>query len=468
MKKTSKPLKSVLGIELESGHMRAVVAQRSWEQIQVKKTKRSSLSLDPLTAEPDLVGQEIRNHLNEAGIHETRCILCLPLRWILNSRLNLPEMDEEDRQGFIELSAEREFPFSPEELSLSTTYGFPCDENFNYTTLAAVPLTYLRSLEAAFKTARLKPVSISIGIPWNETQSEEGCIYLFKKDDGIDFYIIYNNELVAFRWLEDHHHDTDEYDLTTVMREIRVSLHELPAELKQSFHDVYLCGPDSWAEEIKQKLSSMTTRMGLNLTIQNYSQEILSSSGASHGTAMLPLMGTLKRQLLGQYVDLEFIPPKVNRLQQALTRISSRRSLLLGGSIAAAVLITFTAFVYQYWTLTGLRSEWNSIQDQVAEVEVIQDRVKFFRDWYNEEFPSLSAIETLTSAFPEEGTIWARTLEIQNTMNISCSGFARNNQDLLAMLDQLNQDEQIKALQVQQVQGERPIQFSFSLLWMER
>lgn len=468
MKKTSKPLKSILGIELESGHMRAVVAQRSGDQIQVKKTKRSSLSLDPLTGEPDLVGQEIRNHLNEAGIHETRCIICLPLRWILNSRLNLPDMEEEDRQGFIELSAEKEFPFSPEELSLSTTYGFPCDENSKYTTLAAVSLTYLRSLEAAFKTARLKPVSISIGIPWNGAHAEEGCIYLFKKDDGIDFYIIYNNELVAFRWLEDHHHETDEYDLTTVMREIRVSLHELPVKLKQSLHDVYLCGPDSWAEEIRQKLSEMTTRMGLELSIQNDSQDISSSPGYSYGTALLPLVGTIKRQLLGQYVDLEFIPPKVNHLRQTLARISSRRSILLGGSIAAAILITFSAFMYQYWTLTALRSEWDSIQDQVVEVEAIQEGVKFFRDWYNEDFPSLSAIKTLTSAFPEEGTIWARTLEIQNTMNISCSGFAQNNQELLAMLDQLNQDEQIKALQVQQVQGERPIQFSFSLVWMER
>ena len=42
-----------------------------------------SLSLDPLTADPELVGREIRNHLDAAGVRERHCIVAVPLKWAL-------------------------------------------------------------------------------------------------------------------------------------------------------------------------------------------------------------------------------------------------------------------------------------------------------------------------------------------------------------------------------------------------
>jgi len=79
--------------------------------------------------------------------------------------------------------------------------------------------------------------------------------------------------------------------------------------------------------------------------------------------------------------------------------------------------------------------------------------------------PSLNAMLTITEAFPEEGVVWSNTVEMKDSSNISCEGYARGNTELLTVLDRLNQDKRIEQLQVQQVQGKSPIQFGLSLYW---
>ncbi len=43
--------------------------------------------------------------------------------------------------------------------------------------------------------------------------------------------------------------------------------------------------------------------------------------------------------------------------------------------------------------------------DRVTEVEAIQEQVKQFRPWFDTSVPSLTILQILTEAFPEEGSI---------------------------------------------------------------
>ncbi len=69
-----------------------------------------SLSLDPLTNDPELVGREIRNHLDAVGIRERHCVVGLPLKWALTTHLEVPELPEADVASFLQIEAERGFP----------------------------------------------------------------------------------------------------------------------------------------------------------------------------------------------------------------------------------------------------------------------------------------------------------------------------------------------------------------------
>jgi hypothetical protein len=90
----------------------------------VQKTFSANLTLDPLNGDPELVGREIRNHLQQAGVRERQCVVCIPLNWALTLQTPLPEMPEEDVESYLAIEAERGFPYGPEALLVATSvYG---------------------------------------------------------------------------------------------------------------------------------------------------------------------------------------------------------------------------------------------------------------------------------------------------------------------------------------------------------
>ena len=90
-----KKLTSLLGLSLDGSRLEGVVLKRNGS-LQQQQTFAVTLSLDPLTAAPELVGREIRNHLDAAGVRERFCVVGLPLKWALTAHTELPKIAEEE------------------------------------------------------------------------------------------------------------------------------------------------------------------------------------------------------------------------------------------------------------------------------------------------------------------------------------------------------------------------------------
>ena len=71
----------------------------------------------------------------------------------------------------------------------------------------------------------------------------------------------------------------------------------------------------------------------------------------------------------------------------------------------------------------------------------------------------------LTTAFPEDGAVTAKTVEIHDGSQVNCSGTARDNAALLRTLSQLRAAEGVTDLKVDQIRGKSPIQFTFDFHW---
>ena len=112
-------LGSLLGLTLDGSRLEGVVLRRSNGSAQALQSFSVSLSLDPLTAAPELVGREIRNHLDSAGIRERQCIVGLPLRWALTTHAELPQITDADIPGFLQIEAERGFPCDTATLQIT-------------------------------------------------------------------------------------------------------------------------------------------------------------------------------------------------------------------------------------------------------------------------------------------------------------------------------------------------------------
>src|SRR5882724_8518348 len=102
-------LPSLLGLALDGGRLDGVVVRRTNGSLEVQQSFSVSLSLDPLTADAELVGREIRNHLDAAGVRERHCVVGLPLKWVITTNVEIPDLPESDIDSFLHIEAERGF-----------------------------------------------------------------------------------------------------------------------------------------------------------------------------------------------------------------------------------------------------------------------------------------------------------------------------------------------------------------------
>ena len=434
-----------------------------------------TLSLDPMMGDPELVGREIRNRLSEAGIRKSRCVVCVPLKWALTMRTELPEMSEADTNSYLSVQAEREFPFAPEHLSLSVSrYRTP--NGAGEATIVAVPVTRLTALQKTLKAAKLRPVSITLGItaiPPNGASPQEGEITLLAGQDSLDLAILFGGGVVALRPLEDISVDgqaADGIDGDSVAREIRITLGQLPPDLRNAIRTIRVFGPADSVEALCAELQEFREHMGISVQ----AGEVGSAAEILRPDVFRQLIPSAfcgaAGRLLNKASVLEFLPPRVSFLKQITGRVSSRSTFWLGATAAAVILLVVVAFFYQYWRLSRLQSEWKGIESKVNEITVIQNKIRQFRPWFDNSVLSLAIVRKITEAFPEDGVVWAKILEIKvvpdsDKITVSCSGKARSNQEWLNMRERLRKTKGIENLLFQQVRGESPLQFGLSFTW---
>ena len=96
----------------------------------------------------------------------------------------------------------------------------------------------------------------------------------------------------------------------------------------------------------------------------------------------------------------------------------------------------------------------------------MQDQIQKYRPWFDESFRYLGILKALTTAFPEDGSVTAKTLEIRELPEargvsvVSCSGNAANYSALQRTVHQLGALRGVTELNVP-TRGKTPIQFTF-------
>lgn len=466
----TKRYSSLLGIALEGKRLTAAVVHRAGNRLEVRQTCQASLSLDPLTDDPELVGREIRNHLDGARIRERRCAVCVPLNLTLMLRTEVPDLSETDVDGFLSVQAEREFPFALEDLSLSVSrYG--TSEGAEHATIVAIPSNHLAVLQEVLVAAKLRPVSITLGITSlvkGDGGPEEGELTLLLGENGVDLGIFAAGGVVALRPLDETietEPDGKSFDVETIAREMRISLGQMPQDLRDVIRTVKVYGPAHIVEPVLEELEGSVTRMGMSADRGELQSEAYGAASDAIRQMSPTALAVAARSLLGESADLEFLPPKTSRFKAVAGRVSTRGALWLAGAAAAFVVALTGTFLLQHWHLSRLESRWVAIEPIVVETEALQQKVRQFRLWFDDSPQGLLIARELTEAFPDDGAVWARRVEIRDLSEVSCSGNARSDVDWLEMLDDLRETKGVQELQVSQIQGESPLRFTLSFRW---
>jgi hypothetical protein len=248
-----------------------------------------------------------------------------------------------------------------------------------------------------------------------------------------------------------------------VAREARITLGQLPAELRKAVKRIRIFGPRELAQQLADEMELRFEPMGLNIEIvAAYSPDEFGIQLPPEASVS-PAFSLAARLLAGQTPVFEFLPPKPTAFAQLVAKYSSGRLRSAGAAAAGVVAIVGGLFLFQEFQLILLRSQWSAMSAKVQELDGLQQQIQQYRPWFDDSFRSLTILREFTLAFSEDGSVTAKTVEIRDGSTVACSGTARDNAALLRTLNQLRMAKGVTDVKLGQIRGKSPMQFTFDV-----
>lgn len=466
-------LTALLGLSLDGSRLEGVVLRRTNGAGQAHHAFSVLLSLDPLTNDPELVGREILNHLQAQGVHERECVVGVPLKWALAMHAEVPTLPEADIPGFLQIEAERGFPCDVQTLHVASSRCQPASGK-QHALLVGIPRNHVNLLERVLHAARLKPLSFSLGIAALQPAMEEssnGVLALVIGQNYVALQVTCARGVAALRALEgtlETESGPPQIHAEIVAREVRITLGQLSPEIRETVRCIRIFGPRDLAQPLADELDTRLNSMGLKVeVVARYAPDELGLR-LPPDVPVSPALSLAARRLANQASAFEFLPPKVTAWHQVTNRFASgklRTALTAGGAAVAVALLLFGFQQIQLWRY---ESQWAKIQQRVTYLKTVEGKIKQYRPWFDESVRALSILRRLTEAFPEDGAVTAKTVEIRDLNTVVCTGTARNYQALLKTVERLRASPQTRDVNLGPARGQSPaLQFSFTFHWSE-
>jgi len=465
-------LSSVLGLALDGGRLEGVLLRRTNGSLHPQQAFSATLSLDPLTAAPELVGREIRNHLIKAGVRERHCVLALPLKWVLTGHIEVPQIPEADIPGFLQLEAERTFPCDSATLQTASSIT-STKAGKKYALLAGIPKNHLELLEQVLRAAKLKPLSFSLGISALQptaVDASTGVLALAIGESYVGLQITSGGGLLALRTVEgalETEGSRRALHTDTAARETRITLGQLPPDLRESVRRIRVFGPRDLAQELADELELRFEPLGLAVEVVSRYEAAATKLQLPPGTSVSPALSVAAAVLADQPPVMEFLPPTLTAWQQLTTRYSSGKLRLATAAAALVALLVTVSFLVQQCQIVRLDAQWAGMAPKVKELDKVLENIRQYRPWFDENCRALTIMRELTKAFPEDGMVTAKTVEIRDGSMITCAGQTRDYQALLKTLERLRASKEFSEVRLSTIRGKTPMQFAFDFRWNE-
>ena len=454
-------VRTALAVTLESGRIAVDLLRRDDAGSRVVKSCAVPLGAEAVLADPEKAGQELAAQLAAAGLAEKRCVVCVPPGWALTTSTEVPGLAAEDLRGWLELRAEREFPVAVSELRLAhCAYALP--DGKQRATLAAIPAKRIEAVERMLAAAGRRAVSISLGLDGCVPEKSAAALHFLSNGNHVDVVIAAGGGIAAVRSLPGPAGlGAAQFDAAHFSREVRITLGCLPGAVREQVREARFSGAPVSAENLCIEIRQDLRRMGIDSRLQRP----VDGATAEHANAALEATGLYLRQ---QPVVFEFLPPQVNKWQALFQRFDNQRRRWMALAAVALVVLPVLTFFVRSRIESSLASDWEGMRGNVGELDTVQQKIRQFRPWFDTIPQNVQLLEALTGAFPEQGEVWAKSIQIGEDAKVTCSGFARNPAVLNALLDRLRARADVAELKVQQESGQNPMKFSFTYQWEPR
>ena len=444
-----------------------------------------ALGAEEIYRNPERSGATLAAALEVAALRDKRCAVGVPASWSLTASSDLPAVSPEDLRGYLEIRAEREFSLPLSEMRLGySAYTLP--DGTSHATLAALPAKRLEAVEKMLAAAGRRAVSISLALDAVFADEEPTRLHLLADGGRVDVVVtagvlLAGQGVAALRTLPGPHGSTngagaaDDADLladaatalaappvaasdgsafnpAAFCREVRITLGRLPTTVQSQVRAAHFRGAPEAARQLCQQTRDGLGRMGIE-----------SPAGCAPDDRPVPPVSAV-RFLRRETVPFEFVVPVPNRWEQAFHRFNTPRGRKIAGVVLALILLPMLLFFVRSQQESSLASEWNGMRNQVADLDILQQKIRRFRPWYDRTPARLQLLDGLFAAFPDAGDVWAKSITLKGT-TISCTGFARTEVARQAMMDRLRAHPEVSELKTVQTRGVNPVQFTFTYRW---
>jgi hypothetical protein len=468
---------TLLGLALDGSRLEGVVLRRSNGSLQVSQRFVATLSLDPLTNEAELVGREILNHLEAAGVRERHCIVAVPLKWAMAAHAKLPELPESDMASFLQIEAERGFPTDVTALQVSTSRLVSASGE-KHATFIGIPKAHLERLDQVLRTAKLKPLSFSLGITALQpalAEDSSGVLALVIGEHHVGLQVTSGGGVAALRALEgalEAEGGARAFHGELIAREARITLGQLSADLRDSVKRIRIFGPREQAQKLGDEIRPRFEAGGLKVELVTAYPANEFGKTVPPETHVSDALSLAARQLVGRSDPFEFLPPKVSAWQRVTSKYAPGRLRKIAAAMVAVLLVVVGLFGFQQWQLARLRSQWKAMSPKAKELAGVQAQIQKYRPWFDESFRYLGIMRDLANAFTADGSVTAKTLGVRDLsegrnaaetrgMNaVSCSGNAEDYAAVVATIHKLGAISGVTNFNYQ-IRGKTPMQFTF-------
>jgi hypothetical protein len=391
---------------------------------------------------------------------------------VLTLHAKVPDLPETDIESFLQIEAERGFSSGHENLYIVNSRSRSPNGD-QYATLMAIPRNHLETLEKALRAAQLKPVAFSLGVAALEAPGKDarGALTLALGNHSVELEVASGGGIAALRSL-DGAVETEgvqkKIDAELVAREIRITIGQLPTDLGEAVRSVRVFARGDLARQFLGDIGPRVQAMGLRLEPMDRASAAQFDKALPPEIALSPALAVAANFVRGVRSGPEFLPPKVHPVQVFInTKLGSKKLAWAGAAAAVVLVIAGGLFIYQQVQLMYWNGQLKGLEPQMKDAQLAQQQIQTYRTWFDESTPSLRILRVLANAFPEDGVVTAKTIQIRNLTEITCSGVARDNQSYRRVIDQLGLAKgAVTDLKTESLRGVPPtLQFTFTFQW---
>ncbi len=390
------------------------------------------------------LGGQLRDFLRDHGFTARQAVVGLAARWVLAKEVETPPATPEALAGILSIQAEREFSLNADELVFDYC-GRAGVSQKSHVLLLAARRQIVDRIKGVAAAAGLQVQSITVSaFACGNVPSEKGaacCYGLYTRPTYCEFWGQFEGSprFIKHIPMDVDGHSSGYADLltTTIQRQVLLSSrqdHSPP-------HHVTAYDACGLSEEVFGRLNE---RLGPQITVRNGCAELVSKGiamPAGPQQARTVAAGALALTALGsERLTVDFLNPRIGEKK----KVGHKRILVWAAAAAAVCLIALTLWIADWQgdrrDIAEYTRQLEGMSEDLAATKDVVARLTYADSWGSTEPHFLNCLREITLAFPEEGSVWATSLALNDNGGGSVVGKATSEAGFYEVFDKIKEN----------------------------